>query len=644
MRRIAVVDDETVVHDLIRDIVRDENLEVVSFGSVAEVDVGDAIWNDVHVALVDKVLPDGSGLELARSILSHREDIEVIVVTGHASLDSALEAVQVGASDYLLKPFDDIAIVLHRIKTAVDRARLRRDQENLLAKVLESEQRYALAAMGANDGLWDWNLSSEHFYASERWLDIVGLERVDPEMNFEMWMQLIHPEDRDTIRDALRAHLKGDTEQFAEEFRIQVASRTKWVLARGMAFRDRDRTATRMAGSLADIQQRKEVEAQLAHDAMHDGLTGLPNRSLVHDRLTRAMARARRNYQNFAVLFLDMDRFKTINDSLGHLAGDELLLEAAKRMASCLRETDTVARLGGDEFVIIIDELAEETDATRVAERIQEKLQRPFELSGHEVYSTVSIGIALYNDRYKDAEEMLRDADIAMYRAKAAGKACYRVFDEAMHRRAMDLLRLETDLRRAVERNEFRLQYQPIVDLESRVMVGCEALLRWDREGHSSLLPEGFISLAEETGLIIPIGRWVTRMACEQLREINRRRDEELRLSINVSGRQFAQPDFADEVDAIIRQSGVRPDSITLEVTESVIMEDPEFARRMLEQLKALDVQLAIDDFGTGYSSLSYLQKFPVDRLKIDRSFVSLLEEGGYELEIVKTIIHLART
>lgn len=645
MRKLAVVDDEEVVHELIRGVVEGQALEVVSYRSYREARDASG-WDEVYVALIDKVLPDGDGTRLARELLAERDKLEVIVMTGHASLDSALEAVQVGASDYLLKPFDDVQILLHRIRTAVDRARLRREQEALLAKVLQSEQRYALAAMGSNDGLWDWDLTQDHFYASERWLEIVGHADDDYPMDVERWFALIHDEDVAQTRAALESHLSGESSQFRAEFRLRTANGAdKWVLARGMAVRDGDGKATRIAGSLTDISIQKEFEAQLAYDAMHDSLTGLSNRTLVNDRLTRAMARARRHGQHFAVLFLDMDRFKTINDSLGHFAGDELLLEAARRMQSCVRETDTVARLGGDEFVILIDELVDETDATRVAERIQAKLSKPFELSGHEVYSTVSIGIALYHPRYQHAEEMLRDADIAMYRAKAAGKACYQVFDQAMHHRAMELLRLETDLRRAVERDEFSLQYQPIVELESGALVGCEALLRWDAAGDDpDNLPNEFIPLAEETGLIIPIGRWVIGEACAHVKNAQREGHPELRLSVNISGRQFTQPDFADEVDAILRQTGLEPEHLILEITESVIMEDPEFAREMLLGLKRLHVRLAIDDFGTGYSSLSYLHRFPVDVIKVDRSFVQLLEEGGYELEIVRTIAHLAGT
>ncbi len=645
MRKLVVVDDEEVVHELIKGVLSEQNLEVISYRSYREAAEAPD-WSEVYVALVDKVLPDGDGTQLAAELLSQQDKLEVIVMTGHASLDSALEAVQIGASDYLLKPFDDVQILLHRIRTAVDRSRLRREQEALLAKVLQSEQRYALAAMGSNDGLWDWDIVNDHFYASERWLEIVGYADDDYRMDLERWVSLIHVDDVAQTRAALDSHLSGESSQFRSEFRITTPEgNNKWVLARGMAVRDGEGNPTRIAGSLTDISVQKEFEAQLAYDARHDSLTGLSNRTLVNDRLTRAMARARRRGQNFAVLFLDMDRFKTINDSLGHFAGDDLLLEASERMKSCVRETDTVARLGGDEFVILIDELVDETDATRVAERVQAMLSKPFELSGHEVYSTVSIGIALYHPRYLHAEEMLRDADIAMYRAKAAGKACYQVFDQAMHHRAVELLRLETDLRRAVEKDEFSLQYQPIVQLEGGELVGCEALLRWDRAGGDpDNLPDRFIPLAEETGLIIPIGRWVMGEACAHVKEAQREGHGDLRLSVNISGRQFTQPDFADEVDAILRQSGLNPEHLLLEITESVIMEDPEFAREMLLALKRLNIRLAIDDFGTGYSSLSYLHRFPVDVIKVDRSFVHLLEEGGYELEIVRTIAHLAST
>lgn len=637
MRSIAVVNADASVFAAIHDAVGDE-ADVVSLNGSTDSSVLRGSTADVLVVDGD----DPNAFEHLRSLDARAKTVEIFLTTCRMGVEAERAAEALGAADCVQVPAER-EVLRQRLRAALERARQRGERDSRLSELMESEERYALAAKGASEGLWHWDVRTDHFHASARWRRIVGFDD-DAHITMSSWVDLICEPDRRAVQHALDAHVMGETSEFVAEFRVETAEHLKWVFARGTAVRNDSGEAVRVAGSLSDVTLRREVEAQLAFDAMHDSLTGLPNRNLCMDRLMRAMARARRHGQSFGILFLDMDRFKTINDSLGHLAGDELLLEAARRMESCLRETDTVARLGGDEFVILIDELNGETDATRVAERILEKLNRPFKLSGHEVYSTASIGIALYNVRYSRAEEMLRDADIAMYRAKAAGKSCYRVFDEAMHKRAIELLQLETDLRRAVEREEFRLHYQPLVDLHSGELVGCEALLRWHRRGSSFVLPDTFIPLAEETGLIIPIGRWVLTEACERLRELSDHRGENLHLSVNISGRQFSQPDFVEEVAAILKETGVSAESVTLEITESVIMEDPEFARETLRRLKELHVGLAIDDFGTGYSSLAYLQKFPIDTLKVDRSFVQLLEHGGYELEIVKTIAHLART
>ncbi|MEL6544992.1 MAG: diguanylate cyclase, partial [Myxococcota bacterium] len=356
MRKVVIVDADHSVHQCISEVLDGLRLELCSYYTYAEA-IDANVWEDAYVALIDKLLPDGDGCELARELLAQRDKLEVLVMTGQETLVSALDAVQVGASDYLLKPFSDLQILRHRIRTAVDRARLRREQEALLAKVLHSEQRYALAAMGSNDGLWDWDILQRHFFASERWLEITGRSHGPEPMTLDGWFELIHKDDVEQTRAALESHLNGESAQFRSEFRVKLDDENaKWVLARGMAVRDSEGKATRIAGSLTDISVQKEFEAQLAYDAMHDSLTGLSNRTLVNDRLSRAVARARRYGQRFAVLFLDMDRFKTINDSLGHLAGDQLLLEASRRMQACVRETDTVARLV-NEFIDNDDKL-----------------------------------------------------------------------------------------------------------------------------------------------------------------------------------------------------------------------------------------------------------------------------------------------
>jgi diguanylate cyclase (GGDEF)-like protein len=395
-------------------------------------------------------------------------------------------------------------------------------------------------------------------------------------------------------------------------------------------------------------QQRISQELQhsrehFRHAAFHDTLTGLPNRALLLDHLKLAIERARRRPEHlFAVLFIDLDRFKNINDSLGHGIGDHLLVALARRLEGCLRPMDSVARLGGDEFAVLLDGLEDARAAIAVAERIQGELMQPFNLNGHEVYTTASIGIALSSTGYEQPEHVLRDADTAMYRAKENGKSRHEMFDTVMHARAVALLKLETDLRRAVERHEFEVYYQPIVALAANRITGFEALVRWQHPERGLVPPGEFIPLAEETGAILEIGHWVLGEACRQLRRFQQRTPHTLTMSVNLSSKQFSQPHLIDQIKQTLVETRLDPRCLHLEITESVVMENAETAAAMLKQLRALGVHISIDDFGTGYSSLSYLHRFPINNLKIDRSFIGLMGTGDENAEIVRTIITLA--
>jgi len=388
----------------------------------------------------------------------------------------------------------------------------------------------------------------------------------------------------------------------------------------------------------------EENKEHFRHAAYHDALTGLPNRPLLIDHLKLAIERSKLQHDHlFAVLFIDLDRFKNINDSLGHNTGDQLLVAIAARIGECLRPSDTIARLGGDEFAILLDGLEDWTIATSVAERIQNELLKPFSLNGHEVYTTASIGIRLSIDGREDAENMLRDADTAMYRAKDNGKSRHELFHSSMHTRAVALLKLENDLRRAIEREEFCVHYQPIIALETEALVGFEALVRWNHPERGLVTPDEFISLAEETGLITEIGLWVLREACTQLRTWQSTLGREsLTMSVNLSGKQLTQTNLIKEIESTLRQTDLNPTWLRLEITESVVMENAELATNTLLQLRKLGVHLSIDDFGTGYSSLSYLHRFPVNTLKIDGSFISRMAKGDENSEIVRTICTLA--
>jgi len=514
-------------------------------------------------------------------------------------------------------------------------------------KALESsEQRYALAAAGANDGLWDWDLRTGQVYYGPRWKSMLGFQEDEIGNSPEEWMKRVHAEDLEKLKTDLASHVLGKTAHFENEHRmLHKDGGYRWMLSRGIGVRARNSKAVRLAGSQTDITDRKRFEEQLAQQAFYDTLTGLPNRALFMDRLALAVTRQRRRKSSmFSILFLDVDRFKDVNDSLGHLKGDLLLTSIARRLETCVRPGDTVARLGGDEFTILLDDMRDPADAVQVADRILEQMRMPFVLAGHEVFATVSIGIAP-GAHYDKPEDLLRDADTAMYRAKERGKNCYEVFDTAMHSRAVARLELETDLRKAIERKEFRVYYQPIVSLISDGLVGFEALVRWQHPQKGLVTPGEFLPLAEETGLILPIDLWVLREAARQTKEWQDRYASaaELRINVNLSTKQFSQPGLVERVKDVLTQTGLDGRHLTLEITESAIMEETQALASLLEQLRKLDIRLYLDDFGTGYSSLGYLHRFPIHSLKIHSSFVGQLgKEAEDPGQLVRTITTLA--
>jgi diguanylate cyclase (GGDEF)-like protein/PAS domain S-box-containing protein len=515
----------------------------------------------------------------------------------------------------------------------------------LLDAARHSEQRYALAAAGSNDGMWDWDIPKDLFYCSERWKMMLGLSAETPIASFDQWMDYVLQEDRAALRKALEAHLSGDTPLFEHEYRVRhVYGDVRSVLCRGIAVRDDGGRPIRMAGSQTDVTEWRRVQETLAKAARHDPLTGLPNRSFFGELLQREMSRsARASHRQYAVLFIDLDGFKLVNDGLGHLVGDQFLVSIAQRLQSRLRPADALARLGGDEFAVLVSEVVNTDDVTVVAERMQEALAQPFDIQGHEIYASASIGIVIGGDRYKSVSDLLRDADTAMYRAKSAGRGGYEIFDPAMHASAMNRLTLETELRRAVERNEFVVYFHPIVELVSSEICGFEALVRWERPNGDIAMPGEFIGVAEETGLIIPMTSFVLREAARQVAAWQQMfKRPALYVSVNISTKLFARPDLVAEVEQVVAQTGIVPGTLCLELTETVLMKHSETVNRNFEHLRQMRVPLYLDDFGTGYSSLSYLQKYPVDALKLDRSFVNRLGTDQ-DCSIATIIATLAR-
>jgi PAS domain S-box-containing protein len=482
------------------------------------------------------------------------------------------------------------------------------------------------------------------------------------ELRLTSSVEQIHPEDRQRVVEAAeKARLTGRGEQL--EYRMRHKDGTWRTLESvATAIRNEEGLIERLVIVNRDITERKRAEETLAHNTLHDNLTNLPNRTLFLDRVRHAVELSQRHPSyKFAVLFIDLDEFKVLNDSLGHAAGDALLIQIARRLTASIRTVDVIsrsgltegtatiaseeslARLGGDEFTLLLEGIRDCGDAIRIAERIQERLRIPFDVGGHEVVTTASVGIAFCATSYSNSEDLVRDAEIAMYRAKREGKARCQVFDNAMHTSAVKRLRLETDLRRALELGEFRVHYQPIVSLQNGKIVGFEALSRWERpEGLVS--PAHFIQIADETGIILPLNRLLLREACLQLREWHSQFpcDPPLTLSVNVTPKEFAQPDLAAQIETILVEVGIEPGSVDVEITETIAMADPERSSLVLSELKALGVHISIDDFGTGYSSLSRLQGFPVDALKIDRTFISKIDIDSETREIVRIIIMLA--
>jgi diguanylate cyclase (GGDEF)-like protein/PAS domain S-box-containing protein len=511
----------------------------------------------------------------------------------------------------------------------------------------ESEERYALAAQGANDGLWDWNLSTNAIYFSRRWKEILGYHDEEINNNPEEWLDRIHPDDKENAEVKLFTHMEGLTPQYKNEHRIKHKDGTyRWVLCRGVGIDDEEGKCIRITGSMTDITDRKRVEEQLTHNAFHDTLTGLPNRALFLDRLSRAVERIKRLTEyKFAILFLDFDRFKQINDSYGHTTGDRLLSAIANKLRKYLRSVDTVARLGGDEFAVLLEDIDDICDVYCVAERILNGLHEPIILDGHQFFISASVGIVTDDSKYQNADEVLRDADIAMYHAKAMGKSCYATFDPSMRAQVVERLKMENDLRIALENDEFNLVYQPIIDLNSGHVNGFEALLRWFHPIQGNIPPADFIPLAEETGLILPIGEWILNEACRQLHkwQLKFPMDPSLYMNVNISSKQLTQPNFFEQVEAIVTSGVINHGSLRLEITESAIMENTASAAKLLKRLQSLGVQIEMDDFGTGYSSLNYLHRFPIRAIKIDRSFISQMDDNANNPNIVPIILNMAR-
>ena len=537
------------------------------------------------------------------------------------SLESALPLSTVLAAAALLTG------VAHRLQRRQwrDRHSAVLEEERCRQELDEEEKRCKQAMHGARDGLWYWDLKADKVYFSRQWAVMVGFTESELGTSPIEWLHRIHPYYVADFKQSLSAHLYGKTQQFLSEYRIRHRDGNfLWVLTRGLAERDQNGDAISIAGSQTDITHLMDVEKRLLSDAFHDKLTGLPNRQFLVGRLETAVEQKRRHPKALCgLMFLDLDGFKVINDSLGHLVGDQLLAAVAARLRSSQRRSDTVARFGGDEFVILMDVLRDPEEAIQVAKRVRDLISSPFKVSGHEVVCGTSIGIAFLDDQTRTSEELLRNADTAMYYAKSQRKGQIQVFSSEMHTAAKRTCDLQNDLGQAIKRDELFLHYQPVISLRSGGIVGVEALMRWQRGFREMLTPTEFIPHAEKTGLIVEMGEWALRTACSQAVSWRQHTGVPLRLAVNLSARQLQQKDFPKLVSSILDETELDPGNLELELTETALIDSLDVAPAVLERLSRSGVQIAIDDFGTGYSSLNYLRRFTFHSLKVDRSFIS---------------------
>lgn len=596
--------------------------------------------------ICDLFLPDGQG----DALLSAAEGplpLPVVLMTSHGDERIAVAALKAGALDYLVKTPAALLDLPRIAERALRERRLLIERQQAEQALQQSERLFRAMIERSSDAISIVDRYGRIHYASPSTRNLVGypIEGIlaQPIDGFA----LIHPEDRERVR-----HLFGELIQHAGasatiEFRVRHADGGwRWLEVTGSNWLE-DPAVQGVIVNYRDITERKLMELRLQHGILHDALTGLPNRLLLSDRLALAIKRSQRNPNyHYALLFLDLDHFKFVNDSFGHPVGDRLLMAIASRLSCCLRAVDTCARLGGDEFVVLLDDVETQAAAIRITERIMRRLSRPLELDGRIFHIAASVGIVFGSAEYQEPAEVLRDADIAMYRAKATGKSRYEVFHPAMREAAQARVALENELRRAVTHQEFRVYYQPIIDISSGVLVGFEALVRWAHPTRGILPPAAFLDVAEEAGLNDAIGWQVIEQVCQQLAEWRRTLPQAaaLSVSVNLSARQFMLPDLYPRLVRLLEQYRLPPDALKLELTESALMEYSRDAAAVLMSLREYGIQIAIDDFGVGYSSLSYLVQLPIDQIKIDRNFIVQLEQAQHSQAIVSAIVNLARS
>ena len=638
---ILIVEDNVAFGELVAGTLRDEGYtcHTVTSGNAA---LSWLATNPVSMLLLDYTLNDMTGTAFINAMQTRDITVPFVVVTGQDDSTLAVQMIKQGASDFVVKDttlLDRLPVVVSRTLQEADTLLRLQQVERALH---QSEQRLARAQRIARIGSWEWDLHTNRLSFSPELFAILGYDAgTPPPVSLEWFYSQINPVDTPFVRKSLLSAVES-----GRSLNVTLRIRTKncaeiVVASEAELVGDADDHAELLVGTLLDVTERTKAEQEIHQLANYDILTGLPNRNLLHDRLQQAIVQAARSQGSVGVLFLDLDRFKGINDSLGHRAGDQLLRTVAERLRVCVRESDTLARIGGDEFVVILSMVSDEDGISSAATKVLGIISEPFVIEGQELYLTASIGIAVYPNDGTDVQTLLKHADLAMYQAKDMDRNNFQFFSSDLNVKVMERMVLENSLRRALDRNEFQLYYQPQIDVQTHAVVGFEALLRWLHPELGMISPDKFIPLAEETGLILSIGEWVIRTACKQAKAWQQLGVQPVRMAVNLSGRQF-RTRLDQVVAAILLETELDARWLELELTESILMRNASENLELLQRLSEMGCSLSIDDFGTGYSSLAYLKHFPLGRLKIDRSFVRDITTNPDDMAIAKIIIDMA--
>ncbi len=643
---ILVVDDELHLRNSLSALLGLHGFAVVTAdGGRAAIELLQSQQFDL--VLLDLFMADVDGHQVMDFITDQQLDPCVIVVSGDVSIDSAISALRRGACDFLRKPYEPDEMLL-KVENTLIKRRLEKENKAMNRQLGESERWYRYMVNSSPDIIYTLDANGRFTFLNDRVEPLLGYRKES--LIGQHYSTLIYLEDLESACYILNEKRVGDRASRNMELRVRHNTESKLLTLEfssfGMYEESRTDQPARHVGTYGvakDVTERKKAEQIISYQAYHDQLTGLANRVLFKDHLDLAIAQAKRNKKMLAVMFLDMDRFKVVNDTLGHVIGDSLLKKVASRLKSCLREGDTLARQGGDEFTLLLPQIDDREDAIRTAEKMIKSFDVPFQIDGHELYVSISIGIALYPADGESIDALIKNADIAMYDSKAKGRNRFQIYSGKMNVSFAEKLSIEMQMRKAIDRQEFRVFYQPQISVSTGRISGMEALVRWSSPLHGSLSPLEFIPLAEETGLILSIGEFVLKSACKQAVQWKNSGLPPLRMAVNISSHQIEQDGFCDYISQLLQECQMDGSMLELEVTEGALLNDGEHIIAKLKMLASMGIKIALDDFGTGYSSLSYLQKFPIDTIKIDQSFVRGLPGDPNNVSIVTAICAMAQ-